>query len=633
MPSARDPNPPFMNSRQIADFQQSIEKVHKEGETMLDPDSLPSPRTRTPEERTRAVVQPERRLTGLDGQEADIERRPDAEDGDGASDRRYYSPEEVGKQRFSTIWEELPAKSNRKFPIANPDGSFLGCKEINGPYDKNPDEILLFSTTDERPRVIDIPSARAKIPPPKEGKRVSNHRIPPPSSGKPVTHEEWRPISQNLKPAQCSRPSPKTMCRETNCSQRPDKPETSAKAPPTKETPDSASSSKKPEKQKVGRRPDDVFIITPTITRTMVTMADLRGHPKNPATQPPSSRAAGEIITDSRVKHQAGPSASGLRRATQNGWERSSLPCATSLSASPPSSIPTPQGRTEPERTAQDKPKAIRGFIRTTGLAKPTGNRIEPTRSNPPQPRHEPTSTVSPSPRKENFPPSRSASDSTQTQSELSSTTPEISPATSLSRDRPVPESTAKPAKTFELAELDGQQVTESPKEEIFHSNITDFNLDSHDTDLSTDLSTKDKEPAPEEILVLVKDGLIKLAGQLQGVYDEIMTNRHSKAMLVRIAFNSVLKMVEHCLHVLKDLLTILALYNTTGAWPKPNRKDFAWSLVEICQAMIYLVTLGVVMIIIGRAAGYVVLVGSWIVWFAKPFAWFLGTLGRALLI
>ncbi|PYH95996.1 hypothetical protein BO71DRAFT_397505, partial [Aspergillus ellipticus CBS 707.79] len=591
---------------------------------MLDPDSLPSPRTGSPEDRMKTVARPEVKVNGLDGQESSVNRPSDANGDDKASlNERYYSPEEVGKQRFSTIWEEGPAKVPQKFPIANPDGSFLGCKEINGPYDKNPDEILLFSTTDERPRVINIPSARSKIP--TEGKRVVNHVPPPaPALGKSVTPEEWRPPTQNLKQAQCSKPLPKTMCRETK-SQQPEKPVAATKIP-TKEKPEAANSSKKPEKPKVGRKPDDVFIITPTITRTMVTMTDLRGHPKNPDTQKPTSRAAGEIITDSRVKPQPGPSASGLRRATQNSWEKSGLPCATSLNAAPPTSIPSPPSRTDPERIAKDKPKAIRGFIRTTGLGKPiTGNRTDPTRNSPQQPHDSQTFAAGLSSRIENFPPSRSASDSTQT--DKSPSPPEISPATSLSRDRPAQESTAKAGKTFEVAELDGHQVTETPKEdELFLCKITDF-----DADLNG-MSAKDKEAADAETLDVLKDGLIKLSGQLQGLYDEIMANRHSKAMLVRIAFNNVLKMVEHCLHVLKDLLTILALYNTTGVWPKPNRRDFVWSVFELCQAMVYLVTLGVVMIVIGRAAGYVVLVGSWIVWFAKPFAWFLGTLGRALL-
>ncbi|KAI2815103.1 hypothetical protein CBS115989_7990 [Aspergillus niger] len=47
MPTAKEPNPPIMTTQQISDFQQSIEKVHKEGGAMLDPDT-PKPAYQNP---------------------------------------------------------------------------------------------------------------------------------------------------------------------------------------------------------------------------------------------------------------------------------------------------------------------------------------------------------------------------------------------------------------------------------------------------------------------------------------------------------------------------------------------------------------------------------------------------------
>ncbi|RAK99193.1 putative NTP binding protein [Aspergillus ibericus CBS 121593] len=622
MPSARDPNPPTMNAQQISNFQQSIEKVHKEGGTMLDPDTLPSPRTRTPDDSTTNSSGPEKKVPGLDGQDSSLDRPSETSDINKPSGhRRYYSPEEVGKQRFSTIWEESPGKSPHDPPIANPDGSFLGCKEINGPYDKNPDEILLFSTTDERPKMIDIPSGRPKVL--REGKKAANHlRVPPVSPEKAAVQEEWKPISQNLKQAQCSKPLVRTMCQEAKCRQ-PERPEDSAKEPMKENLDISGNATKHYEKQKLGPKPDDVFIITPTITRTMVPLTDLREHPTKQDTQEPVSRIAGEINTDPRTKPQTGSSASGLRRATQNSWEKSNAPCEISSSDAAPPTNPHPaQSRVEKERTSPHKPRAIRGFIRTQGLPKSaTGNFGDSLGNN-----HRKPLIASLSPKKDRMYSLKSASDSTLVEKPGSSH--DISPTASISRDR-LQGSMDKETKPFEVAELDGQQVTGTSKEELFLSKITYFNSELHSNSMPTD----EKETVSQDMLSLIKDALLELAGQLQKLYDQIMANRHSRAMLVKIAFNSVLKMIEHCLHVLKDLLAILALYNTTGAWPTPNRKDFARSLIDLCEAMIYLVTLGFIMIIIGRAAGYVVLVGSWIVWFAKPFAWLLGTLGRALLI
>ncbi|PYI08198.1 hypothetical protein BO78DRAFT_311052 [Aspergillus sclerotiicarbonarius CBS 121057] len=622
MPSARDPNPPTMNAQQISNFQQSIEKVHKEGGTMLDPETLPSPRTRTPDDSTTNSSGQEKKLPGLDGQDSGPDRPPETSDKNKSSGhRRYYSPEEVGKQRFSTIWEESPEKSTQDPPIANPDGSFLGCKEINGPYDKNPDEILLFSTTDERPKMIDIPSGRPKVL--REGKKSTNYlRVAPLSLDKAAVQEEWKPISQNLKQAQCSKPLVRTMCQEVKCRQ-PERPEVPTKEPPMKENLDSSGNpTKHYEKQKLGRKPDDVFIITPTITRTMVTMTDLREHPKKQDTQEPTSRTAGEIITDSRTKPQTGSSTSGLRRATQNSWEKSNAPCEISSSDAAPPTNPLPtQSRAETERPSPQKPRAIRGFIRTQGLPKSaTANFGDSVGNN-----HRKPLIASLSPKKDRMYSLKSASDSTLVEKPTSH---DVSPTGSISRDK-LQGSMDKETKPFEVAELDGQQVTGTSKEELFLSKITTFRSELHNNSMPTD----EKEAVTQDMLGLIRDALLELAGQLQDLYDQIMANRHSRAMLVKIAFNSVLKMIEHCLHVLKDLLAILALYNTTGAWPTPNRKDFARSLIDLCEAMIYLVTLGFIMMIIGRAAGYVVLVGSWIVWFAKPFAWLLGTLGRALLI
>ncbi|KLJ13237.1 hypothetical protein EMPG_11813 [Blastomyces silverae] len=58
MPSAREPSPLTMTAQQIVDFQKTLERVHHEGERMLDPDTLPTPRSVTPT----GISTPPRRL-------------------------------------------------------------------------------------------------------------------------------------------------------------------------------------------------------------------------------------------------------------------------------------------------------------------------------------------------------------------------------------------------------------------------------------------------------------------------------------------------------------------------------------------------------------------------------------------
>ncbi|RAL16417.1 putative NTP binding protein [Aspergillus homomorphus CBS 101889] len=650
MPSAREPNPLHLNAQQISKFQQSIERVHKEGGTMLDPETLPSPRTTTPEDKIIPSEPREKKtMIGMDGQ-APSPDPPSYENNDGESTGeppRYYSPDEIGKPRFSTIWEESPGQLTNKPFAANPDGSFLGCKEINGPNDKNPDEILLFSTTDERPRVIDIPGPKSRIP--KEGRRVTTHALTPAAQGKVALPQERSSNSQNLNPAQCSKQLPKTMCKDTKC-RLPEKAEHSTK-PPLKENRDlQANTTRNTHEQRPSRKSDDVFIITPTITRTMVTMTDLRVHAKkNPDTEEPTSRAAGEIISGTRTKFQTqpGPSTASLRRLTlaQNSWERQNAACTTSSKTpspklvSPkttsPTQIPTVKPRgTEPERRTSDKPKYIRGFIRTSGMSKATiESQSSLPRSNPHPPQNHPPCLA---PGSGNTPPMASRDISPYIGN--TSSGPDISPQNSISRDGSEERFSPRELQSCEVAELDGQQVYETPREEgTFHFNVTDFNADilgdpAKRPETSTERPDNKAETTDDQALwALLRDALIQSAVQIHQLYSQMMANRNNKPVLVRIAFDNILMMIEHCLLVLKNFLAFLSLYNSTGTWPRPSKKDLVHSLIDHCQAALYVVTLGFLMMIIGRAAGYVVLVSTWVIWFAKPFAWFFGALGRAL--
>ncbi|KAE8387576.1 hypothetical protein BDV23DRAFT_186243 [Aspergillus alliaceus] len=634
MPSARDPNPPTMSVEQIMEFQKSIEKVHKEGETMLDPDTLPSPRTTTPEDKPNPPEHERKQLGTLDGQDSRSTEVDDQAPTYGHN--RYYSPDEIGKQRFSTIWEESPSKPKQKAPEPNPDGSFLGCREINGPNDKNPDEILFFSTANERPRVVDVSVPMAKA---KEWKKLAtpSHPATPALEEKTVVQEEWKPISQNLKHAQCSKQSPKTMCRETTCTHQ-EKPEMSARISGKENTRHAASTTRIPNQRK--NQGDDVFIITPTITRTMVTMADTRSATSTQTRiQQPTSRVAGETVKDARVKPQMSSSPSGLRRATQNSWERSHVTYTVPSRGTPITSTPVvQQTRAELEHLGVERRRAIRGYIRMPGMVK---SRTE----NLGQRTHNSASShvcVAP-PSNENQPPARSVSDSSQF---FPSSAQDISPASSLTRDQRNQKAPPQTARIVEVAELDGLQV-DDPKEE----SRTDHKEDHRSsdkctpreharlkvTDLHAGLQASVVQPDYRGVLnsvtmSLLMDIFVLSAAQAQGLFAQIMDNRHSRTDLFRVALNCVLNMAEHCLHVFRNLLHACSVYTTTGAWPRPSEKDFARLLTDLYQATIYLAALGFIMMLVGRALGYVVLIGSWIVWFIRPIGWLLGALGRVLL-
>ncbi|KAG2413606.1 hypothetical protein HFD88_002795 [Aspergillus terreus] len=628
MPSAKEPNPPTMDGEQIAEFQKSIEKVHSEGGAMLDPDTLPSPRTRSPEDN---ADQHEKNLKTFDGQDsrsAPSEEISDPVPGEIPDHRRYYSPDEVGKQRFSTIWEESPGRAKRPDPDFNPDGSFLGCKEIKGPKDKNPDEILLFSTfaspTDERPRLIDVSRA------PKEWKKAATGQTQPAAEQKGTAlHEEWKPISQNLKSALCSKPSPKTLCQEAKC-QQPERTAVPSK-PQEKENANSTGLTRGRHVQKKNKRSDDVFIITPTITRTLVNMEDTNGtmRKRSGTTEGVSAAARStgcrnDIAIDPRPKPPAGSIASGLRRATQNSWERSN---ASSVPFRP-SDLPV--GKVDTDRTGVERARAIRGFIRMPGMVKSSTENFD-TRTHD---NHEQTSQV--------FPP-MSAHGETLPVRSVSDSPRSGSPAKPDTRSEY--SSSMRSARIVEVAELDGFQLGE-PRESRKESGTVGARFEGRRSPaqnvtinaVSTVRRRSIAAPSePQQVLnpltwSLIMDILALSAAQAHDIYNQLVGNRKSRMDLAKASLNCILGMLGHCLYVFKEILTAFATYNATGKWPHNEDKDLLSSLTEFGQAILYLVALGFLMMMVGRAAGYVVLIGSWIVWFTKPFGWILGSLARAVL-
>ncbi|KAL4897918.1 hypothetical protein BDV59DRAFT_190694 [Aspergillus ambiguus] len=632
MPSAKEPNPATMDEDQIAEFQKSIERVHSEGGAMLDPDTLPSPRTRSPEENSDRCEKDLKSYDGQDSRSGPSEEAPNVMSEETPDHRRYYSPDEVGKQRFSTIWEESPGRPKRQGSDINPDGSFLGCKEIKGPKDKNPDEVLLFSTyaspTEERPRLIDVSRA------PKEWKKGTTGQVKSAAEQKGSTlQDEWRPISQNLKNALCSRPSPKTLCQESKC-QKPEQTGAPPKSQGKENTNCTAAGLTRGRHVQKKKRPDDVFIITPTITRTWVNMDDTNGTMRKRSGIPESMSAAAkpggsrnDIATDTRAKPAVGSMTSGLRRATQNSWERS----YTSYIPLRPGDAPTVAAKAEPDGTGVERSRPIRGFLHMPGMVKSSTENFD---------RRVHSSTTQQ--KSLAFPPMSINSETLPVRS-VSDSPRSVSPV--KHSDQPEYSRSMRSARIVEVAELDGLQLGD-PREGLKANNTVDTRFESRQSPasnvpLDAVSSIRRKSIAtprePQQVLnpltwSLVMDILALSAAQAHGIYNQLVGNRKTRMDLAKTSLDCILGMLGHCLYVFREILTAFSTYNATGRWPGSEDKDILRSLTDFGQAVFYLAALGFLMMVIGRAAGYVVLVGSWIVWFTRPFGWILGSVARAVL-
>ncbi|KAJ6088799.1 hypothetical protein N7486_010060 [Penicillium sp. IBT 16267x] len=769
MPSAKDPNPPTMTEDQIADYQRSIEKVHREGNRMLDPNTQPSPQGSPSEGRRNSSTYQERRTKSDQSktydsagpeseqpqQEVERLKAPASQPHGPQGDTNYYSPDEVGKNRISTIWEESPTKTKEKRKTPTGDGSFLGCKEINT-CPKNPDEVLLFSSGEDsntlQPRPLAIRAKKRQ----KEKEAQAARK----SMEKTVLQEEWSQVSRNSKNAQ-GKHSPVTLCQERDC---PDDQVSS---------PNSQGSSKEnsrprpsiedsPGRMDGGCGDDDLFIITPTVTRTMlptptpekvakaekkIAVLKAQGLRRPGGT---GQSGTGEAVKAVRAKAQVISTPAGLRHVTGFAQVKSALPSLTSSKTTPSfspsnathvSSIPASRekeskGGDSKEKESKDtdskdndpKPKdspsqrkekekaekpinAIRGFIRTSGLARSTGlvrspteslatilrngteslrNRAEslrngsgslvsrksssssvsqtspPTRDNSESSRsarsfrsakETPLSSTQPSPAKKE---PRTAKVSLekppiQEKSPAVEPGPPVKKATPPLEKRKTPEKPEKPEKSpsaaeqlsraerlekfkeqarlrratkvVEIAELDGQQVATSKKS--LQANITDV----HDDLQNLSSGEKDEEEHSKvfsniETNTDTNTNTIALSLIFEIVFLAI-TNMHKFALqttdspYIKFVITNILNMTRHCYHVFSTICSTISVYQNTGSWPKAkNDQAISRFLVEFLQATVYLFILGFGALIAGRAAGYVVLIGTWIIWFARPFAW-----------
>lgn len=628
MPSTKDSNPPTMTARQISEFRQSIERVQRNGGALVDPGTSPSPRTTTPEDKIASTETSEKKSNGNEGN--DSETTPISSNDDQAAKQRpnngrYYSPDEIGKQRFSTIWEESPSKTKKNDNDTNSDGSFLGCKEINGPEEKNPDEILYFSTTTERPKVVDV-SAPISRKPRAKGK-PTGRRTTVAFDEKSILQNEWRSLSDNLKHGQISRPSPRTFCQEPTC-----QPQGESQTPPKtagKENAQTSSNSTTPG-SKGRQKEDDVVMNTPTISHAPATPEGMRApgqKPPNTQIPQPNAQNKGDTTPARHKTSQAKSSPSGLR-PNPNSWEKAndkSKESPTGPAKPPPilTTIPIIRSRGQPAERTPESPRGVRGFMRIPGIVKSsTENLAESMRNNLPRTQ---SALVS---NKGNTAPARSVPGPSQIAPTPSPR--DMSPVSAITKDesRDTVADTLSP-RVVEVAELDGHQLhnetTKMPRSITTTATSTTTHPHSDEDDDSL-FSPTNQDAVYPLTLSLVFDILILSITYIQRLSSELLGNEYPQLL-----FGSILKMIEHCIHTTRRISLAFSTYRATGSWPKPNDKDLGRWLTEVGQAVVYLVALGFMMIIIGRAAGYVVVVGCWVVWLAKPFGWAFGLMARAL--
>ena len=611
MPTAKEPNPPTMTAKQISEFQRSIENVYRNGEAMVDPESLPSPRITTPERDLSASDRKPQQRSNIPKRKSVQRGRLNEANNDSypTAPGHYYCPEEVGKRGFGAAGVESSPKQNQKAQEVNLDGSFLGCKVINTPGDKNLDEVLLFTPIEEYAETIEVPP-----PTPTTPEEMTAPSYPVPSGlGKTTASKERDVTSPNSNPAPCSKPSSMKIRFKVR-SPGPSS-QASRQTPGKDNTQPTCSPPKTGEKQENSPKDDDVFIITPTITRTMVTVKEKEGNTRKrqgiPRRKP---RSPGEAIpkTNTRPPNYM---PLGLRPGIQNSQGKSTAPYMASSRTGPIGSIPVTQTGTSPDLAGIGGPHTTRGFTRTPGMAKSSTKDFTGGMQN--NIKHAATPSAS---RPEVVVPGRSFSELARVAKSLRC--PDISPVSPLvSSPGQSVHGSFRAGKCFEVAELDGLQVGNKPEEHL-HPKITDVTDEFPILDLQPDNNDQ-----MNTTLSLVFNIFIIAAAQVQKLYSQYTTNRHIKATL-----NSIPTMIEHCFHVLRSIVIALSIYRKTGSLPWPKGMDFNQFLAAAGKAIVNMVAFTFFAMVVGRVAWYVVFVGSWIVWFAKPFGWIGTLIGRMVL-
>lgn len=179
------------------------------------------------------------------------------------------------------------------------------------------------------------------------------------------------------------------------------------------------------------------------------------------------------------------------------------------------------------------------------------------------------------------------------------------------------------------IAELDGHQIT--GRKNKLQSNITDVN------DVCEDLHELNAREKDEHS----KENIHPIA--LSMIFEIVVvaiTNMHRLALQItespyaKFLASNVLSMLRHCYRIFSQVVRTVMQYQATGSWPAvKDDKAFSRFMVELLQAVIYVLILGFTTLIVYRTASYALLVASWFLWLVRPFAWVFNLTTRALIM
>lgn len=618
MPSAREPNPPTMTTKQIEEYQKSIEKVRLEGGKMLDPETLPSPRAVTPERRgapaQRLEKQPSVTVQRKPVRTVSAETYTRSPVSPPLGPRQYYDADDVGRDRVSPIDDESPRMDQRERHLRAGGETFLGCQEMN--KTKNPDEILMFPTSNDSPYPTMPPSPETKRR--SGGKRESGMKQQRRSADeKAILHDEKPLRSRNMKPTQCSKQPLSSPPRQSGLNKPMLNSLKNKSLPPLpKEQPEKPDTS-----GKENQNDDDVFIITPTITRTLIsstiptstTCPDLGGKSMQ-RTQTPK---VDDTVHVPRTRSHPSNSRSKWQQQMQM------LPRSETFFMLPPGNVQA--GGMSGVRNRRISPQSresfsiMPGYIRMSRMMTSEQD-IGGARGDHKfclcrrciTDNHNPIQNINYPLMFEDIPgpaPTPRFQDLT-------------APPSPVLEGRPKSDTRARTPQTAEIAELDGQQVPASKSDSREQDTaLVKHNEGKSDADASSGAINFLSFSLLFDICVL----------SVTQLYD--FCRRHHISQHASVIAERIFEMVGHCFHVAKRVSNGIIVYKRTGSWPKSTNEEIALLMRDMGQAGLYFFVLGFVVMVLGRAAGYMVFLGSWVVWVAKPFGWVFGKVGKALFI
>lgn len=382
--SRRGSNQSMQPPPQIYDFQRSIEEVYREGGALVDPDTLPSPRSATPEGRSHSSRKPDMRSNvgrsrvappapspPLAPSPPPIPSPPRASSLPQQS-RQYYSPERVGNDRPGRGWDPRSLDPTDQDDEPDSDDSFLDYEDVDEPEAENPNGIRLLPTSAGHyyPNNVDLPSPISENESEEEEMRA--HQTVPEMKERSLLQNEWRRISLNLRHAQHPKQSSRVSSRPAD-QQQPQlvKKASKSRTRPKEHSRHTGHPRSLPEKQE-RHGGGDAFTTIPTTTRTMVAPGALtvtKGHAQkhlDQAHRPPRSTAS-EMKENSQAKPQTISIQFGSRPPMRMSLGKSSTVSVTSSKGGSKSDNPGVKNRAHPGRTRPESPQDTHGFTHTPG--------------------------------------------------------------------------------------------------------------------------------------------------------------------------------------------------------------------------------------------------------------------------